>query len=180
MDCMVQECQQTVVSRAGLYIRFEAIRTEKHQTRYASLKGYIDRKAVVEHARPWKQILMFIGRTQGEQEWQKPKYKLKKGQKKAWKHLWRVAKDEYSRAQGVVDQESGDVNNDHPEQEESPSPSNDLSLACLGFCFSLLQEQYSKNEYSNVLVCGSAVLGVRMSGARWGWMGADFRAAIYV
>lgn len=94
--------------------------------------------------------------------------------------MWRVAKDEYSRAQGVVDQESGDVNNDHPEQEESPSPSNDLSLACLGFCFSLLQEQYSKNEYSNVLVCGSAVLGVRMSGARWGWMGADFRAAIYV
>lgn len=87
MDRIVQECQETVVSKAGLYIRFEAIRTEKYQTRYAPLKGYIDRKAVIEHAQPWKQILMFIGRTQGLQEWKKPKYQLKKGQKKAWKHL---------------------------------------------------------------------------------------------
>lgn len=52
MDRMVQVCQNTVVSRAGLYIRFEAVRTEKHQTRYTPLKGYIDRKAVVEHTRP--------------------------------------------------------------------------------------------------------------------------------
>ena len=42
-----------------------------------------------------------------------------------------------------------------------------------GFLFSLLQEQYSKNKYSNVLVCGLAVLGVRTLGARWGWIGAD-------
>ena len=68
---------------------------------------------------------MFIGRTQGEQEWQKPKYRLKKGQQKAWKHLLRVAKDEYSRAQGIVDQKSGDDSNKRPEQEQSPSIYND-------------------------------------------------------
>jgi len=68
MDRMVQECQNTIVSRAGLYIWFEAVQTEKHQTQYTPLKGYMDRKAVVEHAQLWKQILMFIGRTQGEQE----------------------------------------------------------------------------------------------------------------
>ncbi|KAL9577626.1 MAG: hypothetical protein Q9212_006246, partial [Teloschistes hypoglaucus] len=118
MDGMVQECQQTVVSRAGLYIRFEAVRTEKHQTRYTPLKGYMDRKAVVEHARPWKQILMFIGRTQGKQEWKKPKYKLKKGQKKAWRHLFRVAGDEYTRSQGVIDQESGEESDDRSDQDE--------------------------------------------------------------
>lgn len=43
----------------------------------------------------------------------------------------------------------------------------------MDFCFSLLQEQYSKNEDSNVLVYRLAVLGVRTSGARWGWMGPD-------
>ena len=30
IDSIVQECQQIVVSRAGLSIRFEAVRTEKH------------------------------------------------------------------------------------------------------------------------------------------------------
>ena len=79
-----------------------------------------------------------------------------------------MAKDEYSRAQGAIDQESRDGSNKHPEQEQSPSlfPSNNLSRAYLDFCFSLLQEQYSKNKYSNILVCGLAVLGVRTSGAR--------------
>ncbi len=171
MDCMVQECQNTVVSRAGLYIRFKAVQTEKHQTRYTLLKGYMDRKAVVEHAQPWKQILMFIGRTQGEQEWRKPKYKLKKGQKKAWRHLWWVAGIEYMRSQGVMDKESEEKSDDDLEQDEPQL--NGLLHACLDFCFTLLQEQYLKSEYSNVLVCGLAVLGVRISGSQWGWMGPD-------
>jgi len=171
MDRMVQECQNTIVSRAGLYIWFEAVQTEKHQTRYTPLKGYMDRKAVVEHAWPWKQILMFIGRTQGEQEWRKPKYKLKKGQKKAWKHLWWVAETEYMRSQRVIDKKSGEESNDHLEQDKPQL--NELSHTCLDFCFTLLQEQYSKSEYSNVLVCGLAVLGVWISGSQWGWMGPD-------
>ena len=162
MNHMVQKCQETVVSQAGLFIRFEASHTEKHQTQYASLKGYMNRKAVIEHAWPWKQILMFIRRTQGAQEWKKLKYKLKKEQKKAWKHLWRVTGDEYMWIQGLVTNDSAD------EAEESLT--DDLSQACLNFCFSLLQEQYSKNEYSNVLVCGLAVLRVQKSGAQWGWM----------
>ena len=52
IDSIVQKCQQTVVSRAGLSIRFKAVRTEKHQTKYTPLAGYMDRKAVIEHARP--------------------------------------------------------------------------------------------------------------------------------
>ena len=52
IDSIVQKCQQTVVSRAGLSIRFEAVRTEKHQTKYTPLAGYMDRKAVIEHIRP--------------------------------------------------------------------------------------------------------------------------------
>ena len=114
---------------------------------------------------------MFIGRTQGEQEWRKPKYKLKKGQKKAWKHLWWVAETEYMRSQRVIDKESEEESNDHLEQDKPQL--NELLHACLDFCFTLLQKQYSKSEYSNVLVCGLAVLGVRISGSQWGWMGPD-------
>ncbi len=114
---------------------------------------------------------MFIGRTQGEQEWRKPKYKLKKGQKKAWKHLWQVAGTEYMWSQRVIDKESGEESNDHLEQDEPQL--NELSHTCLDFCFTLLQKQYSKSEYSNVLVCELAVLGVQISGSQWGWMGPD-------
>ena len=167
IDGMVQKCQQTVVSRAGLSIRFEAVRTEKHQTKYTPLAGYMDRKAVVEHARPWKQILMFIGRTQGPQEWKKPKYQLKKGQKRAWRHLWQVAEAEYMRSQGVNDEESTGESSKHTSVDKTQS--DELSQVCLDFCWTLLQEQYSKNEYDSVLVCGLAVLGVRKSGGQWCW-----------
>ncbi|KAI4191793.1 MAG: hypothetical protein LQ350_008734 [Teloschistes chrysophthalmus] len=128
----------------------------------------MDRKAVVEHARPWKQIMMFIGRTQGEQDWKKPKYKFNNRQKKAWKHLWRVADTEYMRTQEVSDQAGGEESEDSAEQDKSQS--NAMSQACLDFCFILLQEQYSKNEYSDVFVYGLGGLGVRAWG---GWMGAN-------
>lgn len=82
MDCMVQECQQTVVSRAGLYIRLKAIRTERHQIRYIPLKGYMDRKAVVEHARPWKQILMFYRAHAGGTRMEEAQVQVKKGAEK--------------------------------------------------------------------------------------------------
>ncbi len=168
MDDMVQECQKTVVERAGLHLRFEAVRTEQQQTRYTPLQGYMDRKAVVKHARPWKQILMFIGRTREEREWRKPKYKLKKEQKKAWKHLWRAAGSAYMRTQEVLDKESDEDGGEGPAQDERPP--NALSQACLTFCFTLLRKQYVQTEYDNVLICGLAVLGVRASG---GWTGAD-------
>ena len=47
---MIQKCQETVMSQADLFIRFEVSHTEKHQTQYASLKGYMNCKAVIEHA----------------------------------------------------------------------------------------------------------------------------------
>ncbi len=171
MDRMVQECQNTVVSWAELYIWFKAIQTEKHQTWYTSLKGYMDCKAVVKHAQLWKQILMFIGRTQGEQEWRKPKYKLKKEQKKAWKHLWQVAGTEYMWSQRVIDKKSREEFDDHLEQDKPQL--NELLHTCLDFCFTLLQKQYLKSEYSNVLVCELAVLGVWISESQWGWMSSD-------
>ncbi len=114
---------------------------------------------------------MFIERTQGEQKWRKLKYKLKKEQKKAWKHLWWVVETEYMQSQRVIDKKSEEESNDHLEQDESQL--NELLHTCLNFCFTLLQKQYSKSEYSNVLVCELAVLKVWISESQWRWMSSD-------
>ncbi len=114
---------------------------------------------------------MFIECTQEEQKWRKLKYKLKKEQKKTWKHLWWVVKTEYVWSQRVIDKKSEEESNDHLEQDESQL--NELLHTCLNFCFTLLQKQYSKSEYSNVLVCELAVLRVQISESQWGWMGSD-------
>ena len=115
-------------------------------------------KAVVKHAWPWKQILMFIKCTQREQKWRKLKYKLKKEQKKTWKHLWWVVETEYMWSQRVIDKKSREEFDDHLEQDESQL--NELLHICLNFCFTLLQKQYLKSEYSNVLICKLTVLRV--------------------
>jgi hypothetical protein len=45
-------CQKTVARKAGLFVRFEAIRSKKHQTRYVPLIAYQDYKAIGTYARP--------------------------------------------------------------------------------------------------------------------------------
>ncbi len=114
---------------------------------------------------------MFIECTQREQKWRKLKYKLKKEQKKAWRHLWWVAEIEYMWSQEVMNKKSEEKSDDDLEQDESQL--NELLHACLDFCFTLLQKQYLKSEYSNVLVCELAVLRVWISGSQWGWMSSD-------
>ena len=83
IDDMTQHCQQTIIHRVGIFVRLEAIRSEKHQTRYHPLQGYMSAKLVQEYGRPWKQIVMFIGRTYQQREWKVPTYKLNKKQRTA-------------------------------------------------------------------------------------------------
>ncbi|KAL2044591.1 hypothetical protein ABVK25_012338 [Lepraria finkii] len=87
----MRHCQQTVIHRVGVSIRMEAIRTEKHQTRYQPLQAYMDGQSIQQYSRPWKQMVMFIGRTQGPCEWTAPKYKLRGRQRTAWRCLMRLA-----------------------------------------------------------------------------------------
>ena len=68
------------------------------------------------------------------------------------------------RSQGVNDKESTGESSKYTSVNETQS--DKLSQACLDFCWTLLQEQYSKNEYNSVLVYGLAVLGVRKSGGQ--------------
>jgi hypothetical protein len=75
MDRLARASQASVVYKTGIFVRMEAIRTEKHQTRYTPLQAYMDDKSIKEQSRPWKQMLMFFARTQREHEWKSPKYR---------------------------------------------------------------------------------------------------------
>ncbi|KAF2741676.1 hypothetical protein M011DRAFT_497939 [Sporormia fimetaria CBS 119925] len=72
MDGLVRFSQASVIDRIGVFVRLEAIRTEKHQTRFQPLQPYMDKDAVVKHTRPWQQMLMFFARTQRERAWKSP------------------------------------------------------------------------------------------------------------
>jgi hypothetical protein len=69
--------QTSAIERVGISVRLEAIRTEKHQTRYQPLQPYMDKDAIVKHMRPWQQMLMFFARTQKEHRWKSPRYRFR-------------------------------------------------------------------------------------------------------
>jgi hypothetical protein len=94
MDELIQNCQHSVIHHVGVFVRLEAIRTEKHQTRYHPLQPYMDTKGFAKYGRPWKQILMFIARTQEAHDWRSPPYQLTATQSRAWEILVREAEKE--------------------------------------------------------------------------------------
>jgi len=51
MDSLIQHCQQSMISRIGVFVRMKAIRTEKHQTRYQSLQPYMNAKGLSNYSR---------------------------------------------------------------------------------------------------------------------------------
>jgi hypothetical protein len=74
-----------------VFVRLEAIRTEKHQTRYQPLQPYMDKEAIIKHTRPWQQVLMFFARTQKEHALKSPQYQFRRRQREAWEALVREA-----------------------------------------------------------------------------------------
>jgi hypothetical protein len=52
MDGLVRFSQASVIDRISVFVRLEAIRTEKHQTRFQPLQPYMDKDAIVKHMRP--------------------------------------------------------------------------------------------------------------------------------
>ena len=75
--------QTSAIKRVGVFVRLEAVRTEKHQTQYKPLQPYMDQEAIVKHTRPWQQMLMFFARTQREHGWKSPEYRFRRRQHKA-------------------------------------------------------------------------------------------------
>jgi len=51
MNSLIQHCQQSVVSRVGVFVRMKVICIEKHQTRYQSLQSYMNVKGLSNYSR---------------------------------------------------------------------------------------------------------------------------------
>ena len=72
----VARISQMTVSKAGVFVRMEAVRSEKHQTRYTPLETYWDPDEIARKVQPWRQMMVFFVRTQKEHDWQSPPYKF--------------------------------------------------------------------------------------------------------
>jgi len=187
MAGLAKFCQKTVAQKAGLFVRFEAIRSEKQQTRYVPLMAYQDYKAIGTYTRPWQRVLMFFARTRkAEARKAAPKYRLTRPQEEAWVQFIREAKREISeegskprktdhqkkrkkrRTRDDADSEEekqGEEQPDEAEQQELTA----IQRACLQFCMALLDQRNIDHDYDGAFVCGLAVLGVK----EVGWKGVD-------
>ncbi|RYO26416.1 hypothetical protein AA0113_g12493 [Alternaria arborescens] len=182
MDGLARVSQASVIERTGIFVRMEAIRTEKHQTRYTPLQAYMDDKSIKERSRPWKQILMFFARTQREHRWKSPKYRFTQQQCEAWEALIEQAERDVSGAEMEVADEDQDEDGeeeqdemmiDELDDEQDPSERDKepehaklrpIEKACLDFCMALLKQTIRRKEYDCALVCALAVLGVKEDG----------------
>lgn len=179
-----------------MFVRMEAIHTEKHQTRYRPLQPYMDAKALGNYGRPWQQVLMFFARTQKEHEWESPWYRFTRQQRHTWKELVAQAEEDCARREQELEPEQGEEEEGQEgEEEEEEGEEGDegegreggegedtcehdseegmklgaVAKACLSFCIALLDQQISRREYDSALVCALAVLGVEEGG----WKGAN-------
>ena len=178
MDDLARISQASVINRIGVFVRLEAIRTEKHQTRYQPLQPYMDEKSIVKHARPWKQMLMFFARTQRAHEWKSPKYRFTRRQREAWEAVVDQAEREVEGEEMDVaenhdesddDGEQGEADESRQEGNSQPAELSRMQKACLQFCIELLNQSITRKEYDSPLVCALAVLGVKEDG----WKGPE-------
>ncbi|KAF2824584.1 hypothetical protein CC86DRAFT_258254, partial [Ophiobolus disseminans] len=198
MDGLTRFSQASVIERVGVFVRLEAIRTEKHQTRYQPLQAYMDKEAIVKHTRPWQQVLMFFARTQKEHGWKSPQYRFKRRQHEAWEALVHEAEraaggeaEERETEADEVDEQMDEEADDELETDEEmevdemdqateaapdqsaasarPEKLSRIQKACLEFCIALLDHRITRQEYDSPLVCALAVLGVKEEG----WKGPE-------
>jgi superfamily II DNA helicase RecQ len=183
----VASISQTTVSRSGVMLRFEAIRTESNKISYHPLEPYQDRTQIGRQGRAWQQIMMFFVRTQYPHQWKSPSYRFTQRQRRAFERLTTLAQQavenhvdedgssESSTFGGAEDEEKeGDGEIAKPyDQPGSPTmqPMSELQRACLSFGIELLNQTIHNREYDMALVCALAALGVSPSGR--GFRSAD-------
>ena len=157
MGQMIRQCQQTVATRVGVYMRMEAIRTEKHQIRYQPLQAYQDRESIRVRGRTWQQVVVLIARIQLQRQAGQPRMRLDRVQQQYWRQLLDAVRRPSPTAGD--DDAAGD----------GEGRLSGVTEACLFFCMSLLARTIQTDEYKNPLVCGLIVLGVKERG----WKSAD-------
>ncbi|EDN09169.1 predicted protein [Histoplasma mississippiense (nom. inval.)] len=170
----VARTSQRVITRLGHFVRIEAIRTERHQTRHTPLQAYMDEESIAEHVRPWQQMLMFFARTQVEHEWTSPQYRFTPRQRKTWRVLWQVAttegadqrhpispdpmdeqmteEEEEEEEVVVVEEEEEKRQRDTQSEEEDKFKLTKMQMACLDFCIELLNQRVQVEDYECALM----------------------------
>jgi hypothetical protein len=109
MEELTHFSQALVIERVGMFVQLEAIRTEKHQTRFQPLQPYMDQEAIVKHTRPWQQILVFFARTQKQHRWKSPQYQFTWRQCEAWEALVQQARSAREEAEAVEEAEAEEM-----------------------------------------------------------------------
>ncbi len=175
MGELIRYAQESVKHRVGIFVRLEAIRTEKHQTRHHPLQPYMAKETLVKYSRPWQRVLMFLARTQVVHDWASPEYELTTDQMRAWQSLVREAEKVVEDHQTPSNDQDNDEDSDNSEDGDQRRDGNEngaeeslteVQQACLRFCMTLLQQRITRKEYDSVLVCALAVLGVKDDGWR--------------
>jgi hypothetical protein len=161
----VARISQDTVSRSGVMLRFESIRTEAHQNVYRPLEPYQNRKDIARQGRHWQQIVTFFVRTKQAHGWQSPGYKFNRRQDRAFRHLMTKAEQSVLEAD-----DTSDVDTESTSSDDGQAMS-ELQSACLSFCIELLNQKIHNHEYGMSLICALAALGVSPSGT--GFRGAD-------
>jgi hypothetical protein len=168
MAGLTRSSQASVIERVGIFVRLEVIRTEKHQTQHKPLQPYMDQEAIIKHAQPWQQALMFFARTQKEHTWKSPGYKFTRRQREAWEAL--IWEAEATAARGA-EEEIDEIDEEAEAGEEQGSAEGNQAVrlpsiqkACLRFCIALLDHRITRREYDSPLVCALAVLGIKEDG----------------
>jgi superfamily II DNA helicase RecQ len=163
---------QDAVSRSGVMLRFEAIRTEAHQNVYRPLEPYQNRDEIRRQGRCWQQIVTFFVRTRRDHSWKSPSYKFNRRQDRAFERMMVVARSTVKEADEPSDTNSDSADTDsEAEGEGGKAAMTEMQQACLSFCIELLNQTIHNREYDMALVCGLAALGVNPSGQ--GFRGAD-------
>jgi hypothetical protein len=149
-------CNETIASKAGIFVRMEAIRDQMHQQRYRPLQSYQGKKPSNDYCRPWQMVLMFFGRTWPVADRVSPRYTLNKQQERAWSALLLAAETQ------VKHQASTDT----PTRLYGGDALSPSAKACLVFCLTLLDQRVRGTEYESPLVCALALLGISADGWR--------------
>ena len=119
MEETIEYSLSNVVNQVGLFVRHEAVRTEKQQTRYQPLKPYKEAGNLIRNSRPWQQVLMFFAQTQEDHEWSSPKYKFTPRQSAAWLKFKRLAvQDAEQREQRTNGLNNESEDNENEEEED--------------------------------------------------------------
>ncbi|KAE8550147.1 hypothetical protein EYB25_008678 [Talaromyces marneffei] len=180
-----QISQQSVI-HTGVFVRMEAIRTERHQTRYQPLEAYQDLETMTERASPYRftqrqraawNRLVQVAHPQIPPQNPRRSIVLQPGQRRPWELSPSPISSESSHSEDesfTDDDEMDEEIHEDPELDPKldPAPQSaippltPLQRACLDFCIELLNQRVVHREYDCALVGAMAVLGVRDRG---GW-----------